>query len=243
MGSSRFKGKTLSNLHGKPMLYRLVERIRFSKNIKNIILATSNKNEDDVLEDFCLRNDIICFRGSSNDVLKRIKDAAVKNNLIRIVEILGDNPLVHSDLIDSCISKYKAGNYDYVATATREYPYLTKNNFFFPIGIRVQVFNIETLLKCDKLSKDIKYREHSTMFIAENPKIFRMSFVEAKNEFLTLNRPELTFAVNYKENLKLMNDIFLKNYNTNKNFNINEAIKTFDEDTNLSKLMFPKMDY
>ena len=242
MGSSRFKGKALSNLQGKSMLYRLLERIRFSKNIKKIILATTNKKEDDVLEHFCSKNNITCYRGSSEDVLKRIKEAAVKNNLSTIVEILGDNPLVHSDLIDACISKYNDGNCDYVATATREYPHLTKNNYLFPIGIRVQVFNIETLLKCDKLSKEKKYREHSTMFITENPKIFNMKFVEAKNKFSSLNRPELTFAVNYKENLQLMNEIFLKNYDINKNFNINEAIKTFDKNINLSKLMFPTMN-
>ena len=56
MGSSRFKGKTLANLYGKPMLYRLVERIRYSSKIKDIILATTIKREDDLLEKFCIEN-------------------------------------------------------------------------------------------------------------------------------------------------------------------------------------------
>ena len=33
MGSSRFKGKTLSNLYGKPLLYRLIERVKYSQYI------------------------------------------------------------------------------------------------------------------------------------------------------------------------------------------------------------------
>ena len=36
MGSSRFKGKTMSDLYGKPLIYRLIERVKFSKNIISI---------------------------------------------------------------------------------------------------------------------------------------------------------------------------------------------------------------
>ena len=79
MGSSRFKGKTLSNLHGKPLLYRLIERVKYSQYIDDIILATTNNPEDDLLEDFCLKNSISCYRGSADDVLLRLKEAAVKS--------------------------------------------------------------------------------------------------------------------------------------------------------------------
>ncbi len=240
MGSSRFKGKTLANLFGKPMLTRLIERIKFSKYVKKIILATTYEKDDDVIEEYCLINDIICYRGSPTDVLGRIKQAAVENNLEVIVEILGDNPLVHSDLIDSCVKKFSSGKFDYIATATKEYPQLINCKNLFPIGVRVQVFNIDTLLKCEKMSKENKYREHANMFIAENPQIFNTDFIRAEKEFTVLNRPELTFAVNYFENLKMINDIFHKCYPKNLNFKIDEAIKVFDEEKKHFKLMFPE---
>ena len=42
------------------------------------------------------------------------------------MEILGDNPIVHSDIIDACINKYISMKVDYLATATKEYPHLKK---------------------------------------------------------------------------------------------------------------------
>ena len=161
MGSSRFKGKTLSNLHGKPLLYRLIERVKYSQYIDDIILATTNNPEDDLLEDFCLKNSISCYRGSADDVLLRLKEAAVKSGKKNILEILGDNPLIHSEIIDTCINKYFSCEAEYLATATNEYPYLINKHKLFPIGIRVQVFSLKTLLKCESLAKEKKYREHA----------------------------------------------------------------------------------
>lgn len=241
MGSSRFKGKTLSNLHGKPMLYRLIERIKHSSYIKRIILATTDKDEDNMLESFCNQNNLYCYRGSSDDVLLRLKNAATKYNSSHILEILGDNPIIHSLIIDACVKKYFKLNCAYLATATNEYPFLRNNKRIklFPIGIRAQVFSLDTLLQCDKIAKEKKYREHATMYIADNPKLFNCSFLEAKGQFMKLNRPELTFAVNHKENLELINFIYSKNFSNNNNFSIKEAIDTYDNNLNLKKLMFP----
>ena len=77
------------------------------------------------------------------------------------------------------------------------------------------------------------------MFIAENPKIFNSIFLEAKGNFEKYNRPNLTFAVNYEENLKLINYIYSKNYIINKNFSILDAINTFDKNQKLKNLMYP----
>ena len=168
MGSSRFKGKTLANLYGKPMLYRLIERIRYSSKIKDIILATTIKREDDLLEKFCSENNILCYRGSSDDVLLRLKQTALHYKVQHIIEILGDNPIVHSDIIDACINKYISSQANYLATATTEYPHLKKKNIkLFPIGIRVQIFSQKVLLECHKKAREKKYREHSTMYIAD----------------------------------------------------------------------------
>ena len=82
------------------------------------------------------------------------------------------------------------------------------------------------------------------MYIADNPEIYKPVFLEAKDEFKALNRPELTFAVNYKENLKLINYIYESNYKkNNKNFSITDAIKTFDENKNYKNLMFSAKGY
>ncbi len=49
MGSSRLPGKTLELIYGKPMLEHLVDRVRACDAIENIVLATTNSTEDDIL--------------------------------------------------------------------------------------------------------------------------------------------------------------------------------------------------
>ncbi len=236
MGSSRFPGKTLSDLHGKPMLYRLIERVKKSDIINDVVVATTKKKEDNKLESWCNENGIKIYRGSSNDVLERLKDAAIYYKMQTIVEILGDNPLVHANLIDSCLELFKNG-YDYVATVTNEYPNAEQSLMKFPIGVRVQVMSLATLLRCEQLTKLSHHREHATSFIAENPKLFKTGFLEAKGFHRQSNRPELTFAVNEKKNLELIRKIYEIYYEDNDDFSVNDAVKACESISNFKALM------
>ena len=71
MGSERLPGKVMADLSGKPMLWHLINRLRQSKYLDEIGVATTVNKDDDVIEKFCQTEDIICFRGSDKDVLSR----------------------------------------------------------------------------------------------------------------------------------------------------------------------------
>ena len=62
LNSSRLPKKVLKNIFGKPMLYWQVERIKKSLLIDDIIIATSNNDLDDEIENFCKENKTICYR-------------------------------------------------------------------------------------------------------------------------------------------------------------------------------------
>ena len=47
MGSTRLPGKVLRPIVGKPMIELLLTRLSKSKEIDEIVVATSNKNRDD----------------------------------------------------------------------------------------------------------------------------------------------------------------------------------------------------
>ena len=72
-GSSRLPGKVLRELEGKPLLQHQIERIRQSKRIDRIILATTNRPQDDALAELAIarRGEIV---------------AEVKDNLDHIIE-------------------------------------------------------------------------------------------------------------------------------------------------------------
>jgi len=237
MGSSRFPGKTLSDLHGLPMLTRLVDRIRFSNYIGEVVVATTDLPEDVAIEDWSKQNDADCFRGSPSDVLGRLTAAGEAFNCSDIVEILGDNPLVHSDLIDASIEKYISGEFDYVATLTNEYPNADRGMSRFPIGVRVQVMSLNTLQKCSELASEPRYREHATSFIAEHPEIFKTGFVEASGRFAYAERPKWTFAVNEKKNMALLEHIFSECFSNNPNFSLEDAMEVVNNNPEWRKMM------
>ena len=53
MGSSRFPGKVLEDICGKPAVIRLLERLKSCVYLDDIIVATTTESQDDVLADCC----------------------------------------------------------------------------------------------------------------------------------------------------------------------------------------------
>jgi len=237
LGSSRLPGKAMMPILGKPMIEHMIDRIRRSRSIDEILIATTTLESDDELECFAKDQGISCFRGAVNDVLGRMGAAVASINADLIVEMLGDNPLVHADLIDDVVDFYHSGDFDYASNATIEYPHAGPEIAKFPVGIRVQVFSPGALAECDRLVSDEEHREHSTSFIYENPNIFKLGYFEAEGKWSELQRPDLTFAVNYRENFDLVKYIFENCYPKDENFSLQETLEFYDNNPDLAKLM------
>ena len=76
MSSSRLPGKVIREIKGRPLLELLIQRIKYSKLLNGIVIAISTNEKDDIIEAYCNKNGINCFRGSEEDVLERIFLAA-----------------------------------------------------------------------------------------------------------------------------------------------------------------------
>src|SRR3989344_1103987 len=76
MGSSRMPGKILKEIAGKPVLWHLLENIKHSRELTDIVVATTGKKEDDALEEFAREYGVNYFRGSEDNVLERFHEAA-----------------------------------------------------------------------------------------------------------------------------------------------------------------------
>jgi spore coat polysaccharide biosynthesis protein SpsF len=236
MGSSRFPGKTLAPMGGKPMVERMIDRVRRARHVDGVMIATTDRAEDDQLEAFAGSIGAGCHRGSADDVLGRITGAAKAADADRIIELLGDNPLVHARLIDDVVDFFDEGQYDYAATVTNEYPHADPEVRRFPIGIRVQVLPRSTLERCEQLATEARHREHSTDYIYENPDVFRLGYFQATGSWAALNRPELTFAVNLPENLKMLNAL-LDYCGENADPTLQQVVEAFDALPAVHRLM------
>ena len=61
------------------MIVRIIQRVKKSKKIKKIILATTKRKDDDILSKIGKKNKIEVFRGSENDLVDRFYQAVKKN--------------------------------------------------------------------------------------------------------------------------------------------------------------------
>lgn len=115
-GSKRLKNKVLLKLGDRCILEILLERLKKSKKLDDIIVATTIKKEDNAIVELCNSLGVNVFRGSEKDVLDRFYNASKFYSGDVIVRITGDNPLTSIELIDKQVEYLLKNNFDYVST-------------------------------------------------------------------------------------------------------------------------------
>ena len=106
--STRLPGKVLLPILGMPMLSLLLYRVKKAILVDVIIVATSNKKQDDLIAEHVKNEeDVILYRGDEKDVLRRMFMAAKKNSLSHILRVTGDNPFFDWEIADQLIDMIK----------------------------------------------------------------------------------------------------------------------------------------
>jgi spore coat polysaccharide biosynthesis protein SpsF len=160
MGSTRLPGKVLKEIMGKPILWHIIERVKQSALIDEIMIATTNNKNDDELEIFLKDMRISCFRGSEDNVLERFYLAAKSCNATAVLRLTGDNPLVDSQIIDETISFFRSIPYRYVTTTE-----LPEGKRTLPIGLGCEIFTFDLLEEAYMNSSEDYEKEHVTPYM------------------------------------------------------------------------------
>ncbi len=204
IGSSRLPEKVLMDIEGKPMLWHILNRLKFSEKFDDIILAIPNTKENDILEKFAKENNLKYFRGKECDVLSRYYEAAKRFKCDIVVRVTADNPLLDPQIVDLIIEKHLNSGADY-----------TSNNLkrTFPIGLDIEVFNFKILETAFKEAKESYQREHVTSYIREHPEEFYLINVE-NNEDLSYMR----WTVDEIKDLEFVRQIYKGLYREKKIF-------------------------
>ena len=217
MGSSRFPGKVMYEINGKPLLGHLLDRLNLSNSLNGVVVATSDSPENDIIETYCNNRNVFCYRGSEKDVLGRTLKALQMVNASIGVEVFGDCPLIDPEIVDFMIDEFlnDQSKPDFVGNDLKT---------TFPPGMDVEVFNVKALEEADKQVSDPYIREHGTLFIRQNPHLFSIKNIEAKTQW---NRPELEMEVDVKEDIYVVSEI-LNCFSDKPNFTLEEIIRFLD---------------
>ena len=177
MGSTRFPGKVMADLCGKPVLQHVIERVQEAKGVDEVVVACPCDELEAHKIVFGLRDaghgDVKIYfpQEDENDVLERFFVVAQDTNADWIIRVCGDNPLIDprgiEELVNCAVSTQ--GDLDttaYISHHNRGVPIIK-----YPTGYFAEAINRGEL---ESLSLDTidPRREHVTQAMYENPDEF-----------------------------------------------------------------------
>lgn len=227
MESSRLPGKVLFPVLSKPLLIRMIERVKHSKLSGNVVVATSHRESDDPIHDLCYARGIDCFRGHPTDLLDRHYQAALHFLADAVVKIPSDCPLIDPHIIDKVIGAYIENYpaYDFVSNL---------HPASYPDGNDVEIMSFATLEKAWKQASKNFEREHTSPYIWENPDEFKIGNVcwDTGLDYSTTHR----WTIDYEEDYHLIKRIYELLYPVNPAFRMDDILQLLEKNPELKQL-------
>lgn len=225
MTSSRLPGKVLMDLAGQPALVRLIERLKRSKYLNEIVIATTTNDIDEKVVETAISQGVSFYRGSEEDVLLRTVEAAEVTGADYIVQITSDCPLIDNETVDRVIEKMIEHPYlDYVATQLVQ---------TYPLGFSVEVFRTTALRHVEQTISDLAVREHVSLYFYEHPELYHLSNVEAP---YFLRHPEYRLTLDTEKDYNLIRNIYEALYPTKPEFDLYDITRYLQRNPQLLQI-------
>jgi len=165
MGSSRFAGKVLATLAGRPVLDWVVTAAQAIPGIDKVAVAAPRGSENDVIADWCAARDVACHRGSESDVLERIRAAAEAENADIIVRLTADCPFLDPDVCGQVLLLLERAGADYASNVDPPR---------WPDGLDCEALTYAALEAAAREATRASEREHVTPFVRDRRQRFRI---------------------------------------------------------------------
>lgn len=214
--STRLPGKVLKAILGKPMLARMVERLKRARTLDGIVIATTDQPYDDEIVELAGDLSVGVFRGSEEDVLARVLGAARFYQADVIVETTGDCPLHDPAIIDKVVADFRMGGADFVSNTL---------NYSTPRGTDVRVFTTDALNEINQNSSDPADHEHVSLHFWEHPEKYRLRNVNTEFPPEVAN---LRLTVDTPEDFELVRLVYENLYPTNPDFTLSDILDLFE---------------
>jgi len=196
LGSTRLPRKVLADLHGEPMIGRILERVALAEWVDATVIATTTDPSDDALAEYAQRVGVGCYRGPLDDLAIRLHGAACSSGANVIVRIWGDCPCVDPAIIDEALERLLTENFDYISNsiaAGRTYPY----------GLDMEIYRTALLERLCATTADPFYREFPFEWVMAHRDELRMGTLRLEE-----NWSHIHLTVDYPEDLALVRKVY-----------------------------------
>ncbi|MEM0358654.1 MAG: hypothetical protein QXG22_01390 [Candidatus Hadarchaeales archaeon] len=219
--STRLPRKPLKIIKGKRAIEHLIERVKTAKLPDLIILCTTIRSEDLILEKIAKTYKIECFRGSEKDIINRLFHAALKYNVDFIVNVDGDDILCDPELVDQTIRVFRRSKADVIRWENLPLGAA-------PFGIKTEAIKKVLSIKATNNTETgwVRYFTDTGLF-----KVKKMTPSDER-----LKRPDIRITLDYPEDLKFFRKIFEKLYKPGKIISLKDVIQLLEKEPQLLEI-------
>lgn len=162
-GSSRLPGKVMKELAGKTNIEWVVDRVKRSRYVDEVMVITSIEKNNLPLIALCSGLGIRVSVGSENDVLDRYYQTAKLLQPEYVIRITADCPLFDWRYLDMAIEQLE-----------KDTDYMGQMEDSFPDGLDIEIIKFSALKESWELAELTLEREHVTQYIRKHPEKFKI---------------------------------------------------------------------
>lgn len=222
LGSTRLPNKVLKYLEDKTVIEHVVSRVKQSKYIDEVFVATTINKNNLPLVQLCSAHNIRVFYGSEEDVLDRFYQLAKLICPDHIVRITSDCPVLDPEIIDLIIENHLKLNCDYTSNTIED---------SYPDGLDTEVFTFSALKKAWQEAKLLSEREHVTPYIKKHPELFSHNSVVSK-----VNYGNKRWTLDTDRDFEFLESVFKHLYHSNNFFGMNDILNLVNKQPSLEKI-------
>ena len=133
--STRFPGKPLAIIMGKPMIWWVYNNVKLVKNLDEILVATDDERIFNVCRNFNMN--VIMTKNSHQNCFYRMQEVAERIPADRYIMINGDEPLIEPACIQTIVDEVMKTNREFI---------FSYRKIFFSLNLQIIAGNTHTSL-------------------------------------------------------------------------------------------------
>jgi spore coat polysaccharide biosynthesis protein SpsF len=203
-GSTRLPKKVVKSFYqDRSILEIIIARLKESKFKLPIIVATSDREEDEEIARIALRSNVEVFRGDEKNVLNRMICAADSMQLNHLVRVCADNIFLSTIYLDKLLDEFNRGNkVDYLSYKDDFDTPAIKTHF----GFFCEIASVDALKRATKETSDPFFLEHVTLFLYTRKELFNLKFLPIPDGIGSRN--DLRFTIDTEDDFNLIQEIY-----------------------------------
>jgi len=212
MSSSRLPNKVLKSINGKPVIEYLIENIQYQNSQIPIIVATSKKETDRKIVNYCINHGIQYYEGDLLNVASRFYEIIKIYKLDYFVRVCADSPLLDGCIIKQLVNNIKDGTDIITNVMPRT----------FPKGQSVEVVRCKTFNSNFHKFKSDEDFEHVTRYFYNNIKSFNIMNIKNNKDLSSVN-----MSIDTKQDFNRISRVIKKLESYHPKYSFNDLINFY----------------